>query len=259
MNKKQVANILLISLAFFFVGGSIASSKVKTLKKVTAGSISNVYLADNAVTSNKIGNGSVTGEDLADNSVSSGKISDGAVTESDIGDSVITSSKIAADSVDSGKIASGAVTGSELADNAVTSAKISDGTIANADISSAAAIDSNKINYDGKTIDLGFGTIKFSDAVNSDYIQFHYNSSNNHLEVETADAAILDLNVNTMFDGADVYFNPYSRVELSSRTFLYSSSSAPTCNSNYEGVLYYNTSSHHAYVCNGTNWVQLDN
>lgn len=37
------------------------------------------------------------------------------------------------------------------------------------------------------------------------------------------------------------------------------SSSAPTCDSNSKGKIYYDTSSNHFYGCDGTNWKQLDN
>ena len=82
MDKKQTANIIVIILAIFFVAVSVASSKVKTLKKVKAGSITNVYLADNAVTSAKILDGTIAGNDLAsDISIStSGNISAGNIT-----------------------------------------------------------------------------------------------------------------------------------------------------------------------------------
>jgi hypothetical protein len=94
-SKKQVANVIFISLAIFFVGASVASSKIKTLKKIGAGSITNPYIGDNAVNSAKIQDGTVSGSDLADNSVTTGKIEDGTIANADIsGSAGITGTKV---------------------------------------------------------------------------------------------------------------------------------------------------------------------
>jgi len=88
----------MVALAVFFVGASIASSKIKTLKKIGAGSITNPYIANDAVNSAKIQNGTVGTDDLADNSVTTGKISDGAVVNDDVSDSAgISGTKVSPD------------------------------------------------------------------------------------------------------------------------------------------------------------------
>lgn len=107
--------MIIVALAITFIGASIASSKIKTLKKIKAGSITNPYLGDGAVNSAKIEDGTVSGSDIAD----------GAVGTDDLADNAATSGKIV--------------------DSAVSSAKISDGTIVNADINSSAAIAGTKI------------------------------------------------------------------------------------------------------------------
>lgn len=125
MQKKQIANVLAISLAIFFIGASMASSKIKTLKKIGAGSITNPYLGNDAVNSAKIQDGTVSSSDLADNSVTTGKIADGQVTANDIAD--------------------GTVANADLGDNSVSSNKIQDGAITNADVSGSAGIAGTKI------------------------------------------------------------------------------------------------------------------
>ncbi len=101
MDKKQIANVTMIALAIVFVGASVASSKVKVLKKIKAGSITNVYLADNAVNSAKIEDGAVSNADLGDGSVTTGKISDGTISGSDLASdiSISTSGSISAGNI----------------------------------------------------------------------------------------------------------------------------------------------------------------
>lgn len=125
MQKKQIANVLVIALAIFFIGASVASSKIKTLKKIGSGSITNPYIGNDAVNSAKIQDGTVSSSDLADNSVTTGKIADGQVTADDIAD--------------------GTVANADLGDNSVSSNKIQDGAIANADVSGSAGISGTKV------------------------------------------------------------------------------------------------------------------
>lgn len=84
MDKKQIANVIFVAVAILFVGTSMASSKVKVLKRVKAGSITNVYLADGAVTESKISDNSVSSNKIQDNSITTGKISDGTISGSDL-------------------------------------------------------------------------------------------------------------------------------------------------------------------------------
>ena len=72
----------------------MASSKIKTLKKIGAGSITNPYLGNDAVNSAKIQDGTVSSSDLADNSVTTGKIADGQVTANDIADGTVADADV---------------------------------------------------------------------------------------------------------------------------------------------------------------------
>lgn len=135
MDKRQISSVIIVVLAIMFIGASVASSKIKTLKKIKTGSITNPYIGDGAVNSAKIEDGSVSSSDIADNSITTGKIADGEVNTDDLANSSVTT----------GKISDGTVAASDLADSAVTSAKISDGTIVNTDINSSAAIAGTKI------------------------------------------------------------------------------------------------------------------
>jgi hypothetical protein len=74
--------------------------------------------------STAIGGGAITNVKLADNAVTSAKIQDGTIVNADIADAAITTNKIADGSVETIKLAA----------DAVTSAKILDGTIATADV-----------------------------------------------------------------------------------------------------------------------------
>jgi len=65
MDKKQMSSVALVVLAIVFLGASVASSKIKTLKRIKAGSITNPYIADNAVNSSKIEDGTIAGSDLS--------------------------------------------------------------------------------------------------------------------------------------------------------------------------------------------------
>jgi hypothetical protein len=118
MDKKQVANAIVITLAIFFIVASVASSKTKTLRAIKAGSIKNVYIANNAVNSAKIEDGTVSNADLAANSVDSGKIADGSVADSDLTDGAVTSAKIALGTITNANVAaSAAIAGTKVSPN----------------------------------------------------------------------------------------------------------------------------------------------
>ncbi|HBB37174.1 MAG: hypothetical protein A2374_01580 [Candidatus Moranbacteria bacterium RIFOXYB1_FULL_44_23] len=135
MDKRQISSVIIVALAITFIGASVASSKIKTLKKIKAGSITNPYIADGAVNSAKIQDGTVSNADYSDNSVTTGKIADGEVSTDDLANNAVTT----------GKISDGTIAAGDLADSSVTSAKISDGAIVNTDINSSAAIAGTKI------------------------------------------------------------------------------------------------------------------
>jgi hypothetical protein len=65
MDKKQISQIAVIILAIFFIGASVASARLKTLRKIRAGSITNPYIGDGAVNSAKIEDRAVTSAEIA--------------------------------------------------------------------------------------------------------------------------------------------------------------------------------------------------
>lgn len=109
-----------------------------------SGGGSNWQIKADAVGANEIANGSVGNLELGTNAVTSGKIApgavdstaiaDGAVGTVDLADNAVTLAKMADNSVGSAELVDGSVGNAELANNAVTSAKIADGTIALADL-----------------------------------------------------------------------------------------------------------------------------
>jgi hypothetical protein len=118
MDKRQISSAIVVALAIMFVGTSVASSKLKTLKSVKAGNITNPYIRDGAVNSAKIEDGTVSNADLAANSVDSGKIVDGSITDSDLTDGAVTSAKIALGTVTNANVsASAAIAGTKIAPN----------------------------------------------------------------------------------------------------------------------------------------------
>jgi hypothetical protein len=112
LKRRQLAQAFVFLLAIFFIGASVASSKIKTLRAIKAGSITNPYIGNSAVNSAKIQDGTVSNSDLADNSVTTGKIADGQVTTNDIQDGTITAAKLASGVLNgSGSSAWGSITG----------------------------------------------------------------------------------------------------------------------------------------------------
>ena len=93
------------------------------------GSVTNAYLATDAVATVNLQDLSVTTAKLAEPSVTTPKITDLAVTTAKIADLNVTTGKIAASAIDSTRIANGAVTTDKLQDLAVTNAKIGNGQV----------------------------------------------------------------------------------------------------------------------------------
>jgi hypothetical protein len=129
---KAVSAAMIVLLALLVFGPKIAvvQAKVKTLKSIKAGSITNSYLGNNAVTGGKIAEGAIGWREIASGAVGSDEIADASIANADISSgAAIEYSKL------------------NLGSN-ITSANISDGTIGNVDISLTAAISSSKINFD---------------------------------------------------------------------------------------------------------------
>lgn len=107
---------------------AVGSDKIKT------GAVNELLLADDAVTAAKLaagavdstalGNGAVLAEKIAANAVTQAKIAAGAVTELALANQAVTAAKVAAAAIDSTKLADAAVTAAKLGNAAVTSGKI---------------------------------------------------------------------------------------------------------------------------------------
>ncbi|MEE1764426.1 hypothetical protein [Streptomyces sp. SP18BB07] len=98
------------------------------------GMITEVKLAENAVTAAKIAlgavnatalaDGAVLAEKLAANAVTQAKLANGAVTALALADEAVTAAKVAAGAIDSAKLADAAVTAAKIGNAAVTTGKI---------------------------------------------------------------------------------------------------------------------------------------
>jgi hypothetical protein len=116
----------------------IALSAV-TSDKIAAGSVNELLLADDAVTAAKLAaasvgtvalaDGAVLAAKLADNAVTQAKVAANAVTELALANSAVTSAKVAVGAIDSTRIADAAVTAVKIGQNAVTAAKLADGAV----------------------------------------------------------------------------------------------------------------------------------
>ncbi|MFF1600837.1 beta strand repeat-containing protein [Streptomyces mirabilis] len=116
----------------------IALSAV-TSDKIAAGAVNELLLADDAVTAAKLAaasvgtvalaDGAVLSDKLADNAVTQAKVAANAVTELALANSAVTSAKVAVGAIDSTRIADAAVTAVKIGQNAVTAAKLADGAV----------------------------------------------------------------------------------------------------------------------------------
>lgn len=92
-------------------------------------SVTNQYLATNAVATINLQDLSVTTAKLAEPSVTTVKITDGNVTEAKIGGLAVTEAKIGTGAVTVNKIGTGAVTTDKIGDLQVTNLKIANGAV----------------------------------------------------------------------------------------------------------------------------------
>jgi hypothetical protein len=93
---------------------------------LSAGQVSNIELAIDAVTNTKILANTITGSKLVSNTVSTRELADGAVT----------AAKILANSITSAKIQAGVITDREIAGNSISGSKIILGSITSAQLAS---------------------------------------------------------------------------------------------------------------------------
>ncbi len=131
---KAVTVSLLIFGMLVVLGPKIATAqaRAKILKKIRAGSITNIYLANDAVTAEKIAENAVGWSEIANDSVGS--------------------DELASNSVGSSEIIDGSIGSLDIANGAISSADIGDGVIVNGDIADSAAISPSKINFAGSNL-----------------------------------------------------------------------------------------------------------
>lgn len=94
--------------------------------KLTAGQVSNAYLATGAVTTEKLIDGGVTEPKLADKAVSARKLQDGAVGAAALADKTVTTAKLADRAVNGNKLANAAVGSAQIKGGAVTFDKLAE-------------------------------------------------------------------------------------------------------------------------------------
>jgi hypothetical protein len=97
--------------------------------QLSAGAVTRVKIASNAVDTLQLADGSVTTPKLALGAVDTPQIANGAVTALKLASNSVTGAKIADLAVDTAQLANGAVTTAKLASNAVTNLKVADGTL----------------------------------------------------------------------------------------------------------------------------------
>ena len=119
---------------------------------VQPGSITDVELADNAVTSIKILDGEVQNADLADDAVTSAKLTDESVGTADLAGLSVTTAKLAGGAVTGAKIQNGAVNTVDLADDAITSAKIANDNVGPAKIDASGASNGQVLSFNGSDV-----------------------------------------------------------------------------------------------------------
>jgi hypothetical protein len=136
------------------VGTGQIQGNAVTLGQLANGSVDATKLLDGAVVSGKIAASAVGTNELAANSVVAGKVAASSITTTEIAALTIQAGDLAADSVSAGKIAANAVTAREILALAVTADKIAANSI-NAGHITAGAVTADKL---AATIVLG-GTV----------------------------------------------------------------------------------------------------
>lgn len=106
------------------VGTGQIAGSAVDLSKLANGSVDANKLVTGAVTTAKIAPLAVTGAELASNSVVAGKIATNAVTAGTIAANAVTTGTIAANAVTAGQIAAGTITATEMAANSIIAGKI---------------------------------------------------------------------------------------------------------------------------------------
>jgi hypothetical protein len=107
---------------------------------IAPGSITDVYLATDAVTADKIAADAVTTVKINTGAVTETKIGAGAVTNAKLGALAVQTANISNGAVTIDKIGNGAVDTDQLAAAAVTNSKIEDGTIGTAKLSTSVTV-----------------------------------------------------------------------------------------------------------------------
>ena len=125
-----------------------------------SGTISELQIADDAVTNAKIAVDAIQGDVIAAAAIDGSKIASDAITAVKLADDAVTNAKIAVDAIQGDVIAAGAIDGSKIAADAITATKLADDAVTNAkiavgaiqsDVIAAGAITETKITNDAIT------------------------------------------------------------------------------------------------------------
>ena len=146
ISELQIADdaVTNAKLAVDAVQGDVIAASAISGDKIASDAIDSTKIADAAVDTAQLAVSAVTANIIASDAVTNVKIQDGAVLADTIGANAVTADKINANAVTADKINASAVTTDKIAANAITSAKVSAGSIDAGKIA-ASAITSGKI------------------------------------------------------------------------------------------------------------------
>jgi hypothetical protein len=154
ISELQIANdaVTNAKIAVDAIQGDVIAAGAIDGSKIAADAITATKLADDAVTNAKIAVDAIQGDVIAAGAIDGSKIAADAITATKLADDAVTNAKIAVDAIQSDVIAAGAITETKITNDAITSAKISANAITAAKIN-AGAITATKIATNAITSD----------------------------------------------------------------------------------------------------------
>ena len=138
-----------------------------TTAKLKTGHVTLIKMAPDSVDSARVVNESLTGSDIQDGTISGSDILNSSITGTDIALNTITGANIQDASIFTNDIADGSITNVKLANDAVTSNKIQDGTITGADIADGTVTGTDITVNSLTSTNIQDGTISLSDLSTS--------------------------------------------------------------------------------------------
>jgi hypothetical protein len=154
ISELQIANdaVTNAKIAVDAIQGDVIAAGAIDGSKIAADAITATKLADDAVTNAKIAVDAIQGDVIAAGAIDGSKIAADAITATKLADDAVTNAKIAVGAIQSDVIAAGAITETKITNDAITSAKISANAITAAKIN-AGAITATKIATNAITSD----------------------------------------------------------------------------------------------------------